>query len=74
MVAPTAAEAAMGQAALVEETRPVVPVQMALEGQLVAAVAVLVEALVAVLDPGLGPPEAFLHRAWTKRSPSSAAG
>ena len=62
MVAPTDAEAAMGQAALVEETRPEASVQVAKKGQPVAAVAVLVEALGAVLAPGLGPPEASLHR------------
>ena len=42
------------------------------EGQLVVEVAALVDVLEAVLAPGLGPPEASSHHAWTKVSPSRA--
>ena len=77
MVAPAAVGAAVAQVALAEEPRPEASMQVALEDQLVAAVAavaVLVEALGAVPDPGLRPPAAYLHHAWTRESPSRATG
>ena len=74
MVAQTAVGAAVAQVALAEEPRPEASMQVALEDQLVAAVAVLVEAPKAVLVPGMGPPEASPGLAWTRESPSNATG